>query len=222
MRFTTEDLKAMGFVRGEDGVARPLESVAPAEPTGTIVGIDPGLRNLGLAMLNVGERKVQTSYVSLSRNPLKGEDEAAFLTRRLGALHEKVRLWCMTAARLEVPVTVIVEGAKPLHGRQVTRESLLKLGTAVGTCLGAAVEGAVWAARWVSPGWTREVLFGAGSGPCPKQDRWARAQSILGRHEIEWPLPCPWDIQEDSPEEHRADALVLCVARLVELGVRAT
>lgn len=211
---TSADLEGLGFVRGADGIARRVERIEAPSPRGTFVGIDPSLKNLGLAVVWSAQQLAATKYVGLPSARRKGEDEAAFLTRRLGLLLEAVRAWVVEArAGIGGPVTVLVEGAKPLHGRRVSRDTLPKLGTAVGVCWAAAALHAD-EALWVPPDWTWEVLCRRAKGGAGKSDRWAIAEAVLREAGISWPLPPPAGIDARDPQSHEADALTLCAAKL--------
>jgi len=210
---TSADLEALGFVRGVDGFVRRVLGAAIPEPRGTFIGIDPSLKNLGLASVELSCTEALTQYVGLPSARRKGEDEAAFLTRRLGLLLEAVRAWVVGARSNSGPVTALVEGAKPLHGKRISRDTLPKLGTAVGVCWAAAALHAD-EALWVPPDWTWEVLCRRAKGGAGKADRWTAAEAILREAGISWPLPSPAEIDERGPQAHEADALALCAAKL--------
>jgi hypothetical protein len=218
---TSDDLRGIGF-DVEDGVARRREEAISEPPRGILAGIDPSLRNVGAAALDVEARVARVDHRRLPKSLPKGhvariDKEADFLNLRLGELRGFVAEFVdgvrTASPRSFLSVQTLVEGAYFRGSSAANASHIVRYGIAVGTV--AATAARFSTVEIVPADWTWRVLTGRQKGGATKRERWQGARAVLDGLGIEWPenLGAPESITDDSPDEHRADALALCAAR---------
>jgi len=151
----------------------------------TVVGLDPGLANLGLGAVREVEREVTCLGSQLVRTTPQQSQEA-----RLEALYEAVSSFL----ELHRPAVLAVEGQYFHRQREVS----FKVGQAFGVCLLAARQQGVSVVEY-GPMQVKQALVGTGRA---------------GKAQVSYMVRAMLSLKETPESHHVADALALALTHL--------